>query len=368
MSTIRVVQYLTSLSRSAGGLYYSVSGLSRALLDRGVDVTVVGGMGGDNFPEDRGIWGDVRVSASPLPVGRYDFNFGVLREIVRLKPDVLHIQGIWSAGSIYGLIGRLTGIKVVVSPRGMLDPWILKRSARLKGLHSTLFERPMLHGAHVHALNESERASVIQFMPSLRERVFVLPNGVPDSHPQRDLGSVRNRVGVLYLGRLHPKKQVLELVRNWKRFGLEKHGHILTIAGWGDDGYESDLRSLVGESPAVNFVGSLYGDRKIHALQNARFFVLPSLSEGLPMAVLEAIQNGCIPIITDECNLPELIRDGVALRIASDFHDFESVINSALTMTDLEVERRSAAVADYARRYHWSTIGEKMHKKYLELI
>lgn len=360
---MRVLQYTTSLTRSAGGLYYSVSGLSQALRAHGVDVTVMGGKN-SYFPADKAIWDKLPTIPLSMRIGGYGFDPRAFLEIKRLKPDLVHIHGIWSAGSIYGRWASAMDIPVVVSPRGMLDPWILARRPQIKAIHSKLFETPMLRNAYVHALNESERESVISFLPSLKDRVFVVPNGISDVDPSwSDVG----REGVLYIGRLHAKKQVLELIQFWKD-SPGAAGQSLTIAGWGDSVYEAAVRDAAAQTSNIRFVGSLYGDAKISALRKARYFILPSLSEGLPMAVLEAIQFGCIPIVTKECNLPELFDDKIAFSIRSDFTDFDETISALALLPDSEIDRLSTAASRYSRRYRWSSIATDIIGHYKMLL
>lgn len=358
---MRIVHYSTSLSRSAGGLYYSVSGVAKAQAQLGAEVVVVGGAD-EHFERDRSAWGDVAVRPFPFRFGRYGLDPSVATALKKLAPDILHVQGIWSAASAYGSLAVSQGVPVVVSPRGMLDPWILSRKPAVKRVHSALFERPMLKRAYVHALNDSERDSVAAFMPEVAERTFVLPNGVDEIAPGAETS---NRSGTLYLSRVHPKKQTLELIRAWSALPETAR---LTIAGWGDVDYEQQVAQAAAATRNVNFVGSLYGDAKARAFEAARFFILPSLSEGLPMAVLEALQHGCVPIVTDACNLPELFRDDVAIRMQPDFTDFPAVMTRALAMSQPEFAARSAAARDYSRRYLWSEIARAMLAQYEAIL
>jgi poly(glycerol-phosphate) alpha-glucosyltransferase len=356
---MKIVHYATSLSRSAGGLYASVSGLARGLAGLGADVTVVGGADG-YFEEDRAAWDDVPVRPFPFRFGRYGFDPGILGEIARLKPDILHIHGIWSAASAYGRLATARGVEVIVSPHGMLDPWILARRPRTKALHARLFERPMLTRAHLHALNQPEQAAALAYMPDLAGRIFVVPNGMLAADDTHKAGS---RSGMLYLGRLHEKKQVLELIRAWGAVPALRKERLI-IAGWGAKAYEADVSTLAAATPGVSFVGPLYGEAKAEALRSAAFFILPSLSEGLPMAALEALQFGAIPLITAQCNLPELFADGIALPISSDFDDFPEIASAAFAMSAAERAERAMKARTHARRYLWTDIARQMLDHY----
>lgn len=360
-SRMRVAQVTSSLSRSAGGLYYSVSGLTKAVAPLGVEVTVFGGADG-HFEEDRPQWGDVPLRPHPLR-GGYGLDRRVFGRLRAFRPELLHVHGIWSASSIYARFAQLLGIPVLVSPRGMLDAWIMRRRQLAKQVHGTLFERPLLAYAHVHALNPAERNSVSAYLPGTARRTFVLPNGT--SAVPRKRGATRS--GVLYLGRLHPKKQVVELAKAWAQSpGLRDT--VLTIAGWGDAGYEAAVRAAAGAATNVRLVGALHGDAKARAFEEARAFVLPSLSEGMPMSVLEALQHGCLPLITEQCNLPELFADGAARRIGADLSDLEQVVSATVALPEGEIAERSDYLCEYAGRYRWDGIAAAMVERYRWII
>ncbi|MCV7421498.1 glycosyltransferase [Mycobacterium yunnanensis] len=359
---MKIAHYSTFLSRSAGGLFYSVSGLANAQAEAGADVFVVGGA--DHYLElDRKQWRSVDLRPHQLSTGSYGLSLQALRDLTRCKPDLIHVHGIWSAASLYARVFSSAGIPVVVSPRGMLDRWILARRSPVKRVHGALLERPTLRKAHVHALNLSEYESVKRYLPAAAARTFVVPNGVSE-HTDKE---PRKRTGVLYIGRLHAKKQVIELARHW-RSTPDLQDIELTIAGWGDSDYEGRLVEEIAGVDNVRFVGSLYGEEKRIALSSARFFILPSLSEGLPMAVLEALQAGAIPVITDKCNLPEVLDAGVALRIKTNFEDTAKVVTDAERRSEEDLARLSAAGREFSRRYLWPSIAQQMAAHYDSIL
>ena len=359
---MKVAHYSTLLSRSAGGLFYSVSGLAKAQVDSGSDVLVVGGVD-EYFEQDKIQWDGVPLLAHELVVGGYGLSPRAVKELRRFKPDLIHVHGIWSAASLYARVFSAAGIPMVISPRGMLDPWILARRRNVKRVHAALLERPALRKAHIHALNQSELESVIKYIPRAADRTFVIPNGVGAAieHEKTE------RSGVLYIGRLHAKKQIIQLIELWRRSSNLKNT-LLTVAGWGEDDYERQVRQAVHGASNVRFVGALYGDAKERALCTARFFILPSLSEGLPMAVLEALQHGAIPLITEQCNLPELIDEGIALRIATDLSDTEAKALAADALPIPELELQSKRAKQFSRRYLWSSISEQMQARYTFIV
>lgn len=355
---MKVLHYSTRLGRSAGGLYHSVSGLARAMAALGVDVSVAGGRE-KRFEDERQVWEGVPLLTHALDQSRYGFSTRMLAEIFRQKPDILHVHGIWSGSSIYGRFAP-KHTRVVVSPRGMLDPWILARRPWLKAPHGKLFEQPMLARAHLHALSEHEAESIAGYMPATRQRIFTLPNGVEPAGPIES-----ERSGALYLGRLHEKKQICELIKAWE---AQSKRLPLTVAGWGEPAAEAQVARLCAQAKRVRFVGALTGAEKRRAFAAARYFILPSLSEGLPMAALEAISHGCIPVLTDACHLPQLFLDDVALRMETDFSDFGALLRRMERMEPAERARRSMAARNAARQFFWPEIARSMLDHYARIL
>lgn len=357
---MRVVHVLSSLSRRAGGLFYAVSGLARAQQKLGMDVTVVG-VTDEFLEEDRAHWDGVKLLAFPSITGDYGFNPRIAQALLRIKPDILHIQGIWSSASVYGRIAAAAGIPTIVAPHGMLDPWILKRSAMKKAAHATLIERPLLNRSIIHALCQSEAESCAAYIPDATDRIFVVPNGIEP--PDSPALPPQERNGTLYLGRLHEKKQVLELVRNWAAHKSTAE-HTLMIAGWGAPDYEKALQAEIDAHPSIEFSGPAFGEKKQSLLSRARYFILPSLSEGLPMAVLEAISFGAIPIITESCNLPELFLDGTAIKLSEDFSNLDAIYATELFRSMEDISAHSEACRKRSTDYHWDKIAERIQPAY----
>ena len=140
---------------------------------------------------------------------------------------------------------------------------------------------------------------------------------------------------LLYIGRIHPKKGLAELIEGFAQARLK--GWKMVLAGWDDGGHLQPLRqrvSALGLSDSIILPGPLYGEDKQAALANAHAFVLPSHSEGLPMSVLEAWAHGLPVLMTQECNLPEGFSQGAAIRISQQAGNIAEALSSQLCAMD----------------------------------
>ena len=341
---MKVVMSTMSVSREAGGLFESVRFSSHALEEAGVSVGVVALR--DKFTkEDLPRW-------EPLHPEIVDYvgprqllfapEFG--RVLASLHPDVMHTQGLWQVSSIAVLRHHeRIGIPYIVSPRGMLDPWALANSGWKKKLAGAAFENEHLRkAACLHALCEAEAEAMRAY--GLRNLIAVVPNGVALPAQRRDEWRVASDESagpktLLFLGRLHPKKGLPEALRAWAEVtrGAET-GWRFVIAGWDQGGHEAELKRICAElglpyvetrdqgskgqpevggqqESSVVFAGPAFGETKDALLRSADAFILPSLSEGLPMSVLEAWAYGLPVLMTEECNLPEGFAAQAAIKI-----------------------------------------------------
>ena len=307
----------------------SVKNLSRFLEnehDIKVDVISVE----DEFStEDRVRWGDLSLHLVAPKYARFRYAPELSHRLASLMPDLVHTHGIWTYLSV-ATVGwsksndGITSRPYLVSTHGMLDPWALHNSRWKKIMAAFVFERRHLENAAcIHAVNNAEAAAIRTF--GLRNPICVIPNGIEvrannaaDRVPPWAADMVGSRKVLLYLGRLHPKKGLSILLRGWKEASKREKGWVLVIAGWDQGGHRGELEQLVRElkiTDSVQFAGPLFGEERETAYQNANAFILPSLSEGQPLVVLEAWSHGRAVLMTPECNLPEGFEKGAAVRM-----------------------------------------------------
>ena len=318
-----------SVSRRAGGLFPAVRSLAEALQrSPEIDLNVFGLLDADTAA-DLPAWGPVPVNVSPVRGPRsFGYASGLGSNVGSKRIDLLHVHGMWMYPSIAARRwSARTRAPYVISPHGMLDRWAIKNSGWKKRIAIFLYEGSHLQGAAcLHALCDAEAQDIRAF--GLTNPICIIPNGTeaaaqlePPPAPWRS-ELARDAKVLLYLGRLHPKKGLLNLLRAMHEVHrcadeLLRNWH-LVIAGWDQNGHRAQLEAFAaqcGMAGFVHFIGPQYGDAKLATLCGADAFVLPSVSEGLPMAVLEAWTHGLPVLMIPRCNLPEGFAAGAAIRI-----------------------------------------------------
>lgn len=322
---MKVVLLATSNSRLAGGLYYTISALSRGLHNNGIDISVISH--NDKYSEkDKFIFDKVRIipyHISQIPILRtLGYSTDIHRILNECRPIVIHQQGLWMYNSVAALHykSKYPNTIKIIEPHGMLDPWAVKNSAWKKKIVGYLFEYKNLKTADcIHALCKSEYESIREF--GLKNPVAIIPNGI-NIPPNTIFNRKHERKVLLFIGRIHPKKGIKELLLGLKILKERKSTFfqtwIVRVAGWSQVGHIDELKQIVVENHLENnveFIGSIYGKTKEWELCSANAFILPSFSEGLPMSVLEAWAYKLPVIMTDFCNLPEGFNTNSAIHI-----------------------------------------------------
>jgi poly(glycerol-phosphate) alpha-glucosyltransferase len=333
-------------SRRNGGVFEAVAQQAATIAALGGEPQVFA-LADPDAAADRHRFGGAPVHLArvvgPAQIGYAPELTGIL---VRAGLDLLHLHGIWMYPSAAGAQwARRTERPYIVSPHGMLDPWITARGRGKKALARIGYERASWRAAaRLHALTPREASDIAR--ESGRSDAVVIPNAGPEAQP---LGAERRKSGFLYLGRIHPKKNVSALIAAWRALDAadELGGATLTIAGWGAAEDVAALEAdLEGAPPSARFVGPLFGADKAAAFAEAGFFVLPSHSEGLPVVVLEAWAANLPVLMTQECNLPEGFAAGAAIDCGYEPAEIAAALRRALAMPG--GERRAMAQAAHA--------------------
>jgi glycosyltransferase involved in cell wall biosynthesis len=360
---------VSSVSREAGGLFQSVRGLAKAVASTNANVRVFG-IRDEQSAVDLQEWQPLSVQTFRPRLRAWGYSNQLVPAMLDADLDILSVHGLWKYCSVGSQRWhRRTGRPYVVHPEGMLEPWALRNGRWKKRIAALLYEKQHLRGAAcLRALSEAEADSVRAYR--LRNPICVIPNGInlPDLRESDAKTQSDNRKTLLYLGRLHPKKNIANLIRAWNETFNSRRGSgeqwVLAIAGWDQGGYESELKRVATDAPVV-FLGPRFGAEKNERYRTCDAFILPSLSEGLPMTVLEAWAYAKPVLMTPECNLPEGFSANAALRIGPTPEEIAAGLKQLVEMSD---DDRAAIGARgrtlVATRFSWPRIGEQMRAVY----
>ncbi len=327
----RIGLLTASASRQGGGVFEAVVAQAALIRSLGGEALVFA-LEDEDSARDKQRFDPAPVALAKVKGPRQiGFAPKLLPSLIAAELDCLHLHGIWMYPSRAGsLWAKQTGLPYFISPHGMLDPWITARGRWKKALARAGYERAgWAQATALHALTAREAGDIAR--EAGRQDLLVIPNAGPEVQAIR--GGARAN-DVIYIGRVHPKKNLVALVEGWMLAKRPK-GARLRIAGWGAEQDVADLRSAIAAvDGSAEFLGPAYGEAKQTLLNSARFMILPTHSEGLPMAVLEAWAAATPVVMTAECNLPEGFAAGAALECGYEHAAIASALEQALSMDE----------------------------------
>ena len=245
------------------------------------------------------------------------------------KESVIIItHGCWRMPTHLGYWAGKAGYHWIYTPHGMLEPWSLAHKKWKKWLYFHCFEKRMLqHTSLVRAVGTVEKKNLEDL---LKRKITLIENGVPDADLTAKVGG---KTVFLFMARLHFKKGITPLVKAWYKMMRDEVNVQLVFAG-PDEGELPLIKPYLGGN--IEYVGPVYGSAKKRLLQKANYFILPSLSEGFPVSVLEAMSYGCIPVISEACNFPAVFQQMLGYKVGTTVSEIRSIL-SELKMKSFDV-------------------------------
>lgn len=356
-----------------GGAEIQLGQVSRRLADRGYTVSILTRRLDDSptFSKDDGVAVHrIDVSGSK-PVASLRFTAGALRLLARLRPDVVHAHELLSPTTTalaYKALSRVPVVAKVLRGGGLGD--VEKLSASRNGRLRLAWIRQGVDGFAVIS-GEIDGELARNGVPL--ERRHRIPNGVDvDRYRpyEGDRSALRRKLGLpdgpvaLFAGRLRPEKRPDALVGLWPAVRAAVPGATLVIAG---EGPLAD--ALAARRPeGVMLVGRCHD--MVPWLQAADVFALPSSTEGLSNALLEAMACGLAPVATPVGGAVDLLADGTCGWLAhmDAGRRFQSALILGLSGRAEAASKRGAARRRIVERYSLTGTVDRLDALYGSLI
>ena len=292
---MKIIHYIPSIDRMAGGISTYMQVLAKPL----------------------GTMAEVHImthaSENPLPmenckvhdIPRYRPFSGMWKKAVvdlldSVRPDIVHVNCCWTPDC--AMIQRLAqkrGYKVVLTPHGMLEPWIIKRHYWTRKVPALwMYQKAAVQRTDcVQATAESERDNLLKLGYNSNIKVVRLGIDAESIEMKRSWKKSRQ---ILFLSRVHVKKGINFLVEAADVLRNELQGYKILVAGEGDTDYVEAMKRMIcdrGLQDIMQLIGGVYGDEKWRLFQTSDFFVLPTHSENFGLAIAESLASGT-PVIT----------------------------------------------------------------------
>jgi glycosyltransferase involved in cell wall biosynthesis len=321
------VLHLVGFYPEIGGPFTVVKELSIKLSQKGVEVKVLSPIpkGYDRNKLDfvKELPFEVEYVEEQLP--RWIMPSFSLKFINRTKNENFDIIHIAMPFDFYNIAAYFSNKSYIISLHGtfMKEAYKMIWYKKLKkDLYMKIIGKRILEKAKIiHLITEEEREHFLEFYPEFEEKLRIIPNGIDltqfeveieKSELLKKYPQLKDKKVILFLSRINWKKGLDLLIPAFaKLYSERKDVHLLIVGKDDGDNYESKVKNWVREynlEKAVTFTGLLTGRDKLTAFYGSDFFVLPSYSEGLPTAVIEAMASGLPVVVSDKVGITREIK------------------------------------------------------------
>ena len=295
--------------------------------------------------------------------------------VAAFRPDIIHSHHLWIVTS---LTRRLfAGIPLVTTCHG---------SDLRQFQNCPYLQKRVLDGCRgvdaVMALSRTQKQEIMRLYGFPPQKVVVVGAGYNDRLFVQVPRAAPETVQIVYAGKLSNAKGVPWMLRALSR--IDTPDWHLHLVGGGSGGEKADcLRLADGLGRRVTVHGPVSQDRLAEIMKASHLFVLPSLFEGLPLVVLEALASGCRIVATNLPGVGDII-DGrrtdfidlvatprlrhVDQPLKADESRFEKNLADAL-QRQISAARRQpridlSAMADRMAEFSWKGVFEKVEAVY----
>ncbi len=298
--------------------------------------------------------------------------FSAKKLLSYLRPDVVHINGCWQPQLLFfQRAAQSLRIPVVLSPHGMLEPWIVKRHYWTRKWPAIqLYQRGLVKRAdYLHATADTEKDNLLRL--GWNARITIIPNAVNiEELPLKDNWKIKRRI--VFMSRLHVKKGLELLFEALSHLKPDLDSYEVIIAGEGEPDYVETLKKAAisfGLSEVVKFVGGVYGAEKVCLLQSADFFVLPTYSENFGIVVAEALACGTPVITTHGTPWKELEEYACGWYIPVGVNALKKTLREAISVTEETIERMGRNGRRLVeKQYTDKSVASRFFEKYTFLL
>ncbi|SOD18600.1 XrtY-associated glycosyltransferase XYAG1 [Pedobacter xixiisoli] len=227
---------------------------------------------------------------------------------------VVHIHAWWNLVSIFScLIAKLNGVKVVLSPRGMLTSYSLtNRNSKVKNIIHFLLGKKLLKYCYIHATSDKEQRDVRQTCSV--NGVTVIPNFVEfpklSAVSNQETSISNNEIyRLIFLSRIEQKKGLELLFDALATLDIPWQ---LSIAGSGEPNYVLTLQELAAKlkiNDKIKWLGHIKNDHKFNLIANQDLLILTSYNENFANVVIESLAMGTPVLVSEEVGLARYVQE-----------------------------------------------------------
>lgn len=206
-------------------------------------------------------------------------------------------------------------------------------------------------------------------------------NGREFPSPSTDVSNVKSLIKeykvndetkvLIHIGRMEPQKNHEMLISVTKRLVSEGENIILLLIGGMRNNSES--KRIMTEISAVDKTFNIYylggGKHTADYLAASDFLCMPSLYEGMPISIIEAMASGCIPVCTPVGGMPEMIEGCGFLSEDTTAESYYFALKHAISISKNEQDQMQKLCNQlYQRRFSMNICANSYKVLYAKLV
>ncbi len=339
---------------NSGGLGEACYGLSKALVDKGVQVTFVLPKKVDlNIDFMQVVFADIANELSKIPTAYEGYQAWLKSKKIGSFNPSEYIKGALFYGEKMGEIAKAQGADVIHAHDWLTFPAgtaakIATKKPLVAHVHATEFDRtggnfpnPVVYNIEKEGLEKADRVipvsrltqSILMDKYGLKaDKIDVVYNGVGEFHKLRLMPALETYKAngykiVLFLGRITLQKgpdYFIQAARKVLKFDKKV---LFVVTGSGDMQDVMLQKSVeMGIIKNMVFTGFLRGEERDRMFQAADLYIMPSVSEPFGITPLESIANGTPVLVSKQSGVSEVLSHA----LKTDFWDIDEMANKIL--------------------------------------
>lgn len=305
-------------------------------------------------------------SRSPLDMLRMG------RAVARLRPDVFFFPAVYSYFPLLAPVPAAITFHDAIAEH---HPELIFPGARSRLFWQAKVNLALGAASAIVTVSEDARRQIVRALHVPESAVHVVPEGpgavfVPAASREAVTATVARRglpAGVplvLYVGGISPHKNLDGLVRAMAHLG-DRSWHLALVGDTAGDGFHAcapqieALAKELGLAQRVTFTGYVPDDDLVDLYGAATMLVLPSMSEGFGLPVVEAMACGLPVAASRRGSLPEVVGDAGLLFDPGEPRDVARAVGALLEDAELRGRLRQAGL-ERARTFSWREAARRM--------
>jgi glycosyltransferase involved in cell wall biosynthesis len=352
---LKIAMLTTTFFPQVGGAEYQVKWLAEELAKRGHEVYLFTPYEAEEFIEKKENGFPKNIALRKRGANSFSDAFRMFyrftKSIKRIKPDIVHAHYAFSAGFFAVITKPMHKAPVVITSHGE-DIQVVKEiryGMRLKLYRQLLINLALkLCDAHIIVAETMKREAIEA--GSGEDKIYVVHNMY--MHPNTEIGEdsiekvkkkydiPHNNKILLSVSRLHKKKGLEYLIKSMKNILAHDDNVRLVIVGEGEErGRLEDLVKQLNLEKYVTFTGFVDEKEKHALIKGCDIFCMPSIQEGLPIALFDPMYYSKPIVVTNVSGVFEVLGEGYEYTVEKENSQLLSMAISKLLLNDKERQR-----------------------------